>query len=96
MSGGLVKVRGSGATVPDMKPGRLTQFGASFLAIVRHVARRPLLILVLVLICAATTWLQKSLPQPWDGLPYGFGMLAAMWSISLTLPRTQEDQRSDD
>ncbi|MBQ0987802.1 hypothetical protein KBZ10_25450 [Streptomyces sp. F63] len=79
-----------------MKPGRLTQFGASFLAIVRHVVRRPLLILVLVLIFAATTWLQKSLPQPWDGLPYGVGMLAAVWSISLTLPRTHEDQRSDD
>lgn len=78
-----------------MKPGRLKQFGASFIAIVRHVVRRPLLILALLSICVGTTVLQHALPQPWDGLPYGFGLIAAMWSISLTLPRSQEDQEAD-
>ncbi|MFF9827805.1 hypothetical protein ACF1GZ_29130 [Streptomyces albidoflavus] len=79
-----------------MKPGRLRQFGAMFIALVRHIVRRPLLILVLVLICVATTWLQKSLPQPWDGLPFGFGWFAAMWAIASTLPQSQEDQQADD
>ncbi|RZE39970.1 hypothetical protein C0Q91_14625 [Streptomyces albidoflavus] len=79
-----------------MKLGRLRQFGASFISIVRHVVRRPLLILVLALICAGTRWLQITLPQPWDGLPFGFGLLAAMWSIRSTLPRSQGDQQADD
>jgi hypothetical protein len=79
-----------------MKPGRLTQFCGSFIAIVRHIVRRPLLLLVLVLIGVATAWLRTSLPQPWDGLSYGFAMFAGVWSISLTLPRSQEDQQTDD
>lgn len=79
-----------------MKTGILRRFGASFIAVVRHVVRRPLLILVLVLILAGTNWLRTVLPQPWDGLSYGFGLLAAMWSISATLPRAQEDRETDD
>ncbi|MFI9603879.1 hypothetical protein ACIHCX_29210 [Streptomyces sp. NPDC052043] len=79
-----------------MKPGRLRQFGASFIAIVRHIVRRPLLILVLVLIAVGTRWLQSTLPQPWDGVPFGFGLLAAVWSIQSTLPRSQEDHQADD
>ncbi|MEU9461655.1 hypothetical protein ACIQCQ_00070 [Streptomyces sp. NPDC088394] len=78
-----------------MKPGRLKRFGASFVAMARHVARRPLLVLVLLSICVGTTVLQHALPQPWDGLPFGFGWIAAMWSISLTLPPSQKDQETD-
>jgi len=97
-SGGLayvVKVREAALQSRDMKLGRLRQFGASFISVVRHIVRRPLLILVLVLICVGTRWLQNTLPQPWDGLPFGFGFLAAVWSIR-SLPRSQEDQQADD
>ncbi|MEL5955838.1 hypothetical protein AADR41_13890 [Streptomyces sp. CLV115] len=78
-----------------MKAGRLKRFGASFMAMVRHVVRRPLLVLALLSICVGTTALQHALPQPWDGLPFGFGLLAVIWSISLTLPRSQKDQETD-
>ncbi|NED16066.1 hypothetical protein G3I33_31950 [Streptomyces sp. SID9124] len=70
-----------------MEPGRLRQFGASCRAMVRHIARRPLLVLVLVLIVAGARWLQTTLPQPWDGVPFGFGMLACVWAVRSTLPR---------
>ena len=97
MQTGIVCVHaGEDVKVPDMKPGRLRQFGASYIAIVGHSVRRPLLILVLVLIAGGTRWLQTTLPQPWDGVPFGFALIAGVWSIRSTLPRSQEDQQADE
>jgi hypothetical protein len=91
---GLVFQEAGGATVQDMKSGRgsRTHAGKSFTAIVRHIIRRPLLILVLLTIATVTTISRNLLPQPWDGLPYGFAMLAGVWSISRSLARSQAAQ----
>lgn len=62
------------------------------MVMIRHVVRRPLLILALISIAAVTTVLRTLLPQPWDGLPYGFAMLAGVWSISWSIIRSGADQ----
>ncbi|MEU8506142.1 hypothetical protein AB0C40_15780 [Streptomyces brevispora] len=81
-----------------MKPARPKRSRASFMSIVRHIARRPLLIVTLLSICVGMTVLPHVLSAPWDSLSFGFGYFAGVWSISLTVPRIQEDedQETDD
>lgn len=71
--------------------------GTRFAQVLRHVMRRPLLVIALVAIAVLTIMLRNALPQPWDGLSYGFAIFSGMSAVSLSLSRSRaSDERDSD
>ena len=52
--------------------------------VVRHIVRRPLLVIILLGISLVSKMLRNVLPQPLDGLAYGFVPGAVMLAVSLS------------
>ncbi|MFG3379645.1 hypothetical protein [Streptomyces sp. NPDC047999] len=65
----------------------------TFTSVLRHVARRPLLIVWLVTLAALAGVAQSEIPQPWSGLIYILIIPAAV--ISITRSLDQADKAED-